>query len=204
MMVEGLGFVSVALITGSLGRREKVAEAIRNRPIRRRLRTGSPEVDASIDLYKQAVAATKALPAADPRSWTAQAQIHGTVAGGFVPPAVRLPPSLSTRGPSDGLKIIRECTNIRFDIKQRVHIADRVFVMVAKPLSLATQLGPEGFSQIIDSYSAREWVFASIQYAQFWRRAQSRHWKDRSAAVATELMEQFCWNRSNRYLQCNT
>src|SRR6266702_2673684 len=83
VFIKGLGFVSVALVTGSLGGCEKLAEAIRNRPVRRRLRTGSQEVDASIDLYKQAVVAMKALPASDPRSWTAQAQIHGTVTGGF-------------------------------------------------------------------------------------------------------------------------
>ncbi len=83
VFIKGLGFVSAALLMGSLGGCDKLAEAIRNRPVRRRLRTGSPEVDASIDLYRQAVAAMKALPAADPRSWTAQAQIHGTVTTGF-------------------------------------------------------------------------------------------------------------------------
>jgi len=352
VFIKGLGFVSAALLMGSLGGCEKLAEAIRNRPVRRRLRTGSPEVDASIDLYRQAVAAMKALPATDPRSWTAQAQIHGTVAGGFnfcehgtdhffdwhrayllyfericqkltnhpkfglpywnwnqdpdVHPAfldsasplflgrnrtsvagfgvtttatldpifadtnfftfrpqvegtphnsvhsiigatmgtggsaldplfwahhgmvdycwykwnvdlgnnntndatwinhvnshfvdangnpvtatagiTTLMPLISYQYESSAIgssaaaaafstrtayqkveKRIRAGANIRFDIKQRVHLADRVAVSIAKPLSLETRLTPEAFSQIIGSDSARERVFASIEYAQ--------------------------------------
>lgn len=83
VFIKGVGLVSAALVTGLLGGCERLADAIRNRPIRRRLRTGSPEVDAAIDIYRDAVAAMKALPASDPRSWAAQAAIHGTVSGGF-------------------------------------------------------------------------------------------------------------------------
>jgi tyrosinase len=83
VFVKGLGFVSAALLMGSLGGCDKLAEAIRNRPTRRRLRTGSAAVDADIATYRDAVAAMKALPASDPRSWAAQAAIHGTVTGGF-------------------------------------------------------------------------------------------------------------------------
>jgi len=83
VFVKGLGFVSVALLMGSLGGCDQLAEAIRNRPIRRRLRIGSPEVDADIDTYRNAVTAMKSLSSGDPRSWSAQAEIHGTVAGGF-------------------------------------------------------------------------------------------------------------------------
>jgi tyrosinase len=83
IFIKGVGFVSVALLMGSLGGCDKIAEAIRNRPTRRRLRTGSAEVDADIDTYRQAVAAMKALPAGNPTSWTAQAAIHGTAGGGF-------------------------------------------------------------------------------------------------------------------------
>jgi len=61
---------------------------------------------------------------------------------------------------------IRAGANIRFDIKQRVHLTDRVVVSIAKPLSLETRLSPDSFSQIIGSDSARERVFASIEYAQ--------------------------------------
>jgi tyrosinase len=83
VFVKGLGFVSVALILSTLGGCDKLAEAIKNRPVRRRLRTGSAEVDADIATYRDAVAAMKALPSSNPTSWAAQAAIHGTVAGGF-------------------------------------------------------------------------------------------------------------------------
>src|SRR5215216_2105661 len=77
VFVKGLGFVSLGLVLGTLGGCEELAEAIKNRPIRRRLRIGSPEVDADIDTYRQAVTLMKALPASDPISWAAQAAIHG-------------------------------------------------------------------------------------------------------------------------------
>lgn len=83
VFIKGLGFVSVGLIVATMGGCDKLADAIKNRPVRRRLRTGSAEVDADITTYRNAVAAMKALPASDSRSWTAQALIHGTVAGGF-------------------------------------------------------------------------------------------------------------------------
>jgi tyrosinase len=83
IFVQGVGVVSVALLSGLLGGCEKLEEAIKNRPIRRRLRTGSAQVDADIVTYRQAVTAMKALPASNPISWAAQAGIHGTIAGGF-------------------------------------------------------------------------------------------------------------------------
>lgn len=83
VFVKGLGFVSIALLLGTLGGCDKLAEAIKNRPTRRRLRTGSAEVDADINTYRNAVAAMKGLSGGNPTSWTAQAGIHGTVAGGF-------------------------------------------------------------------------------------------------------------------------
>src|SRR5829696_8799581 len=83
VFVKGLGFVSFALLMSTCGGCEKIIEQIKNRPTRRRLRTGSPEVDADIETYRQAVAAMKALPASDPRSWASQAAIHGTAGVGF-------------------------------------------------------------------------------------------------------------------------
>jgi tyrosinase len=85
VFVKGLGFVSVGLILGTVGGcdLDKLLEAIANRPTRRRLRLGSPEVDADIATYRQGVTLMKALAAGDPRSWDNQAAIHGTVAGGF-------------------------------------------------------------------------------------------------------------------------
>lgn len=84
VFVKGLGFVSLGLVYATmLGGCESIAEQIRNRPVRRRLRTGSSSVDDAIAIYKDAVTAMKALPGSDPRSWSAQSALHGSVAGGF-------------------------------------------------------------------------------------------------------------------------
>ena len=85
VFVKGLGLVSVGLILGTMGGcdLDKLIEAIANRPTRRRLRIGSPEVDADIATYQQGVTLMKNLPVGDPRSWNNQAGIHGTVNGGF-------------------------------------------------------------------------------------------------------------------------
>lgn len=84
VFVKGLGFVSASLLLGFFGGCDQLADAIKNRPVRRWLRTGSAEVDADINTYRQAVTLMKALPATDPRSWDNQAGIHGTVSGGFL------------------------------------------------------------------------------------------------------------------------
>lgn len=84
VFIKGVGYVSLGLVFSTmLGGCESIIEQIKNRPIRRRLRTGSAEVDAAIAIYKDAVNKMKALPASNPRSWAAQAALHGTVAGGF-------------------------------------------------------------------------------------------------------------------------
>src|SRR5574342_112070 len=75
VFIHGLGFVSLGLFLSTLGGCESCVEQIKNRPTRRRLRTGSPEVDAAIATYKNAVTAMKARPSSDPRSWDAQAGI---------------------------------------------------------------------------------------------------------------------------------
>ncbi len=84
VFVKGLGFVSLGLVFSTmLGGCEKLSEQIKNRPVRRPLHTGSPQVDHAIAIYKDAVNQMKARPGSDPRSWAAQSAIHGTVAGGF-------------------------------------------------------------------------------------------------------------------------
>lgn len=80
VFIQGVGWVGAALLGGFLGGCEELLEQIRDRPIRRRLRVGSPEVDADIALYRQAVTLMKGL-SSDPRNWTAQATIHGTPSG---------------------------------------------------------------------------------------------------------------------------
>lgn len=83
VFVKGLGFVSLALVMSTCGGCEDLAEQIRNRPTRRRLRTGSAEVDADIATYAQAIGLMKGLSNSDLRSWDNQAQIHGTISAGF-------------------------------------------------------------------------------------------------------------------------
>ena len=84
VFIKGLGYVSLGLIFSTmLGGCESLLNWIKNRPVRRRLRTGSAEVDHVIAIYKDAVNQMKALPSSNPRSWAAQAAIHGTVSGGF-------------------------------------------------------------------------------------------------------------------------
>jgi tyrosinase len=83
IFIKGLGFVSVALLLGSLGGCDQLADAIKNRPTRRRLRTGSADVDADIDTYKQGVSLMKGLDSSNPgdqRGWLNQAAIHGVPA----------------------------------------------------------------------------------------------------------------------------
>jgi tyrosinase len=84
VFIKGLGCVSLGLIFSTmLGGCESLLEQIKNRPVRRRLRTGSAKVDDVIAIYKDAVTQMKALPNSDPRSWAAQAALHGSVSGGF-------------------------------------------------------------------------------------------------------------------------
>jgi tyrosinase len=85
VFVKGLGLVTVGLVLSTIGGcdLDKLLEAIANRPTRRWLRTGSPEVDADIATYRQGVTLMQGL-GGDSRSWNNQAGIHGTVAGGFL------------------------------------------------------------------------------------------------------------------------
>ena len=80
VFIKGIGYVSLGLVLGVVAGcdLDKLIETIKNRPIRRRLRTGSPEVDDDIDTYRDAVTAMKGRN--DNLSWASQAAIHGTVA----------------------------------------------------------------------------------------------------------------------------
>ena len=78
VFLKGLGYVSAGVITGLLGGCESLVRSIQNRPTRRRLRTGSADVDADIATYENAVQLMKGLNASNPRSWAAQAALHGT------------------------------------------------------------------------------------------------------------------------------
>lgn len=64
-----------ALAALSLGGCETLLNQIRNRPMRRSLGSLAAN-DLIVQTYRDAVAAMKALPSNNPRSWTAQANIH--------------------------------------------------------------------------------------------------------------------------------
>jgi tyrosinase len=87
VFIKGVGWITVGLLAGlTFGGCEGCQDKIKNRPMRRRLRTGSPEVDAAINTYSNAVKKMKDLVNTNPsdkRSWANQAGIHGTVSGGF-------------------------------------------------------------------------------------------------------------------------
>ncbi len=71
--LKTVGAIGAAtLVTGGC---EQLLTTIANRPIRRNL-AGLASNDPIIETYREAVAAMKALPAADPRNWANQAQIH--------------------------------------------------------------------------------------------------------------------------------
>jgi tyrosinase len=60
---------------------------------------------------------------------------------------------------------IRAGANIRFDVKQRVRLADKAVVSIAKPFSKETRLAPQDFAAIVNSDTARDRIFASIDFA---------------------------------------
>jgi tyrosinase len=62
-------------------------------------------------------------------------------------------------------KRIREGAPVRFDIKQRVPIAERATMSIARPLSLRTRPVARNFAAIVED-RAQERIFVSIEYAQ--------------------------------------
>jgi len=72
---SALGLAGVSIWAGGC---ESCSQQIQNRPTRKNIQTlwNANPSDPIITTYKKAVAAMKALPSSDPRSWEAQAQIH--------------------------------------------------------------------------------------------------------------------------------
>jgi tyrosinase len=73
--LQGAGAFSVANLAMWMGGCESCSQQIKDRPTRRNI-ANLPANDPIIQAYQAAVTAMKALPASDPRSWSAQAQIH--------------------------------------------------------------------------------------------------------------------------------
>ncbi len=74
-------FVGLYLLF-ALGGCESLLNAIKNRPIRRRVDPSSSLSMSQLDIYKQALTLMSALPASDPRNFANQAAIHGSVVTG--------------------------------------------------------------------------------------------------------------------------
>jgi tyrosinase len=63
-------------------------------------------------------------------------------------------------------KRIRAGANIKFDIKRRVRLADRAGASIARPFTTETKLTTDDLAAIVNSDTAKERVFASIEYAE--------------------------------------
>jgi tyrosinase len=76
--LKDAGLVSLAGAAFWAGGCESCQQLIQNRPTRKNIQTlwNANPSDPVISTYKNAVAAMKALPSSDPRSWEAQAQLH--------------------------------------------------------------------------------------------------------------------------------
>jgi tyrosinase len=74
-LIRGGTALTGLALAGLTGGCESLKQKIANRPVRRNIATLS-STDPIVQSYKDAVAAMKALPSSDPRSWTRQAQIH--------------------------------------------------------------------------------------------------------------------------------
>jgi tyrosinase len=72
---------SALLLLLTTGGCEPILDAIRNRPIRRRVNPASADSMNALAIYKEAIGLMKGLSSSDKRSWNNQAGIHGTVAG---------------------------------------------------------------------------------------------------------------------------
>ena len=63
-------------------------------------------------------------------------------------------------------KRLKEGADIRFDIRQRISVATKTAISIAKPFSQEVALAENNFTRITESKSANEKVFASIQYVR--------------------------------------
>lgn len=61
---------------------------------------------------------------------------------------------------------IREGANIRFEVKTRIHLADREAMSVARPVSRETKLSPGDVAAIIENDAAKEHIFLAVEYAE--------------------------------------
>jgi tyrosinase len=60
---------------------------------------------------------------------------------------------------------LKKGADVKFDIKQRIAISDTARMSITKPFSKQTEAAPSTFRNIIESDTAKERIFASIEYA---------------------------------------
>lgn len=80
--IAALGLPSFGLTACTEEQLEELLDKIANRPVRRDINSLAPN-DPILDSWRSAITQMQGLPASNPRSWAAQAAIHGSVAGGF-------------------------------------------------------------------------------------------------------------------------
>jgi tyrosinase len=61
---------------------------------------------------------------------------------------------------------IKKGANVRFDIKNRIRIAEKAVVTVARPVSLETKVSASDFTSVLNVDAARDRVFVSIDSAR--------------------------------------
>jgi tyrosinase len=61
---------------------------------------------------------------------------------------------------------LKEGTNVKFEIKQRISIAERTEISIAQPFSKVNVMQANDFTALIDTDTSRDKIFASIQYAE--------------------------------------
>jgi tyrosinase len=83
--------------------------------------------------------------------------------------AVGSSPAVGELSAADFKKIekrIKEGAAVRFDIKKRVRVAERARISIARPFSQESRLTASDLTALIEADSARERIFASVNYAR--------------------------------------
>jgi tyrosinase len=80
--IATLGLPSFGLAACTQEQLEMLLDKIKNRPVRRDI-SSLDASDPVLESFREAITAMKALPSSNNRSWAKQAEIHGTIAGGF-------------------------------------------------------------------------------------------------------------------------
>ena len=88
-------------------------------------------------------------------------QYESSAIGGF--PAQAAMNAQALRKAEERLK---KGAQMRFDVKRRVRIADKAAISLARPFHKETKVSAEEFSALVETDTAKERVFANIDYAQ--------------------------------------